>query len=81
LSAFGEPQNQWLVKKRKVKLRSIYMSPLELILSEIPEELCRAFGATKNPAISLGRGGKKGSGEFRRGLAENKNWFRSFCQN
>jgi phosphoribosylformylglycinamidine (FGAM) synthase-like enzyme len=37
LSAFGEPQNQWLVKKRKVKLRSIYMSPLELILSEIPE--------------------------------------------
>jgi hypothetical protein len=33
------PPTKRQVKFQKVKLRSIYMSPLELILSEIPEKI------------------------------------------
>jgi hypothetical protein len=53
------------------------MSPLELILSEIPDFEKSFVAPSARQKIQQYHSAAAES----RGLAENKNWFRFFCQN
>ena len=59
------PPTKWLVKKRKVKLWSIFTTSLELILSKIPEKVHSLRPAAKRRGFAGGSRAKNGgvSGE------------------